>query len=129
MAYIKFYVSVETWITRHGDPDDEWDNDSTDGIVSIEQCSIVPNDVYNSLETSFDVTPGDIVWLVWAQYSTGDSFGSYGAQYELCAVFKNEIDANTEAERLQSCNDYSVPWNGYFETLDFIKVQPMKVES
>lgn len=129
MSFLKFDVSVETWVIRHGDPDDEWDNDSTDGIVEVTEYNLVKEDGYHVLETAFDVAPGDSVWLVWAQYSTGDSFGSYGAQYELCGVFNDEIEAGIEAERLESVDDYSVPWKGYFESLDFIKVQHMTVDA
>lgn len=128
MSYVKFEVSVDTWVTRQGDPEDEWDSDSTDGTVTVESAKLVADDAYNTLQASFDVKAGDVIWLVWAQYSTGDSFGSYGGRYELCSVFDNEIDALIEKERLQGVDDYSMPWIGYFESLDFIRAEAFTVQ-
>jgi hypothetical protein len=129
MPYLKFNVEVNTWLTREPDETDQWDNGSSDGQVTVTECRLATFDTYNALPVSFSVKRGDIVWLVWAQYSTGDSFGSYGGQYELCGAFASEADAGKEAARLTSVTDYSVPWNGYFESLDFIKVEPFEVQA
>jgi hypothetical protein len=127
MSYLKFEVSIETWVTREGAPDDQWDCDSTDGSVTVTACRVAQQDGYNVLQTSDTVAVGGKVWLVWAQYSTGDSFGSDGGHYELCGVFSNLVSAEAEVARLQSVDDYSVPWNGYFENLDFIKAEEFEV--
>lgn len=127
MAYLKFDVEVNNWVTHEADPEDRWDRDSTDGSVEVLRCHLSREDCYNALPAAFEVKVGDTAWLVWAQYSTGDSFGRDGGQYELCGVFGSEAAAKAEEERLQKVNDYSVPWNGYFENLDFIKVQSFEV--
>ncbi len=127
--YLKFSVHVHTWVTHEADSDDEWDRDSTDGVVTVTKCHLARKDGYNHLGIEFDVDVGDTIWLVWAQYSTGDSFGCDGGQYELCSVHKSKHEADAEIERLGKLNDYSVPWSGYFECLDFIKAQEMVVES
>lgn len=128
VKYLKFDVQVDTHVTRAADPDDKWDNDSTDGTVTVSSCTLIDADEYGSLPCSFPVKVGDTIYLVWAQYSTGDSFGSYGAQYELCAVFDNPSDAEKEKDRLENTSDYSVPWTGYFESLDSLNVESFVVQ-
>jgi hypothetical protein len=128
VKYLKFDVEVNTWVTRESDPDDQWDNDSTDGTVTVSACHLVERDEYKALPCSFPAKPGDTIYLVWAQYSTGDSFGSYGAQYELCAVFNNPDEAEKEKDRLENTSDYSVPWTGYFESLDSLNVESFVVQ-
>lgn len=128
MAYLEFDIEVYTWVTSEADPDDKWDRDSTDGDVTVTGCRLVREDGYNVLQASFDVHPGDPVWLVWAQYSTGDSFGRDGGQYELCSVFDSKVAAESEVKRLQAISDLSVPWTGYFEALDFIKAEEFEVK-
>ena len=127
MSYLKFDVAVNTWVTREGDPEDQWDRDSTDGSATVTACHLAHQDGYDVLQASDIVAVGDKVWLVWAQYSTGDSFGCDGGRYELCGVFSDSAAADAEVSRLQSVDDYSVPWNGYFENLDFIKAEEFEV--
>lgn len=129
MSYLDFDVDVQTWITREADPENSWSRDSTGGSVSIRSAKLVSRDGYGVLQTAFSVAPGDTVYLVWAQYSTGDSFGSDGGKYELCAVYDNAEDAATERERLEKVTDFSVPWTGYFEDLDFVRVEALTVEA
>jgi hypothetical protein len=128
MTHLKFEMDVDTWVTREGDPDDRWDRASTDGSVTAASCRLTQKDEYNSLPVDGEVNTGDKIWLVWAQYSTGDSFGSDGGQYELCKACKTEVEALAEVDRLQGITDYSVPWNGNFENLDFIKAEEMVVQ-
>lgn len=65
---------------------------------------------------------GQTVFLVWAKYSTGDSFGHDGGQYELLEVHTDANTAHLRAEHFSKVTDYSVPWTGYFEHLDYVTV-------
>ena len=128
MSYLKFDVDVDTYVTREADPDDEWSNDSTDGTVTVNSCTLVNEDGYNVLGTDFEVSKGQSIFLVWAQYGTGDSFGSYGGKYELCKICNNAEDARIEAERLENVTDYSFPWTGYFEWLNGVYYEEFEVK-
>ena len=71
----------------------------------------------------------DHVYVVYAKYSTGDTFGrcnNCGKVLEVCLNFEEAKGKIKEYENKDS-NDYSVPWNGYFECLDFIDAQLMHV--
>lgn len=129
MTWLKFDVDTTTWVTREGDSEDEWDRDSTDGSVEILSCKLSDIDAYDSLPIDFSATVGDEIWLVWAKYSTGDSFGTDGGKYELCSVFQDEQSARKEEKRLEEVTDYSVPWTGFFEDLDYVTVERMVIQS
>lgn len=126
--YLKVEIKVDSWITHHADPYDQWDRDSTDGNVTVTGCRLIENDEYQTLPCPQGIKRGDVVYVVWAQYSTADSFGSDGGQFELCGIFGTKEDAQNEKARLKDVTDYSVPWNGYFEHLDSLNVQALTVE-
>lgn len=121
-SYVKFEVKRNEWITRVKDPDDGWSHDSTDATVEIVQAALVNDDGYDILGIDKELNIGDICFLIWAQYSTGDSFGVYGGQYTLLEITTDRDDATARAKHYKEIKDYSVPWNGYFERLDFIEV-------
>lgn len=130
MTYIKFEVCQNTWSTGGRDPEDSWSRDSSDGEVSIKSAIKVPEDGYEVLAVEQDVAIGTVVYLVWAQYTTGDSFGSDGGQYELLEVHLNRDDAEkrrTYFENVTHDGTYGstgawLPWFGYFEHLDGVYV-------
>lgn len=103
----------------------------------------------NSDEHECDTKPGDVVYAVMVQYSTGDSFGhDNGARIECMDVFNNPEDA---VELAGICNNferdcekgmqhgvsrfsfdwkgknYHVGWTGYFESLDRVWVETLVV--
>lgn len=131
-TYIKFDVSVYRWSTGGYDPDDEWSRDSTDGVVSIIGATITSKDGYDTLGTDAELKKGDTIYLVWAQYSTGDTFGNDGGQYELLEVHTDKAVADARREMYENLGDNRsedvgqcvgyVPWLGYFESLDFVQV-------
>ena len=114
MKFIQIEVEKQTWETSTPDPEDEWDRASTDGSVQIVGAKLSENQSYNAIPVNDDFKKGDHIYLVWAQYSTGDSFGTDGGQYEICSIFKNSYEAIKEKERLA--------WTGCFESLNFVKV-------
>jgi hypothetical protein len=123
VSFVKFNVSVYTEVTCEADPEDEWSRASTSGSVTVNGATLVEKDGYDCLGVAADLKPGDTIWLVWAQYETGDSFGRDGGQYELLEVQPTYERAIERQKHYASVSDYSVPWNGYFESLDGIYVE------
>ena len=82
MSVIKFDVRVSTHNVGGLDPDDVWSRDSTEGSVDVVGARLEAKDGYDCLFTDKEVAPGATVWLVWAEYTTGDSFGSDGGNYD-----------------------------------------------
>lgn len=122
-SYIKFDVVENRWSTGGYDPEDSWSRDSTDGTVSILSAVKVKDYEYDTLCTENSIEVGDVVYLVWAQYSTGDSFGQDGGQYELLEICMSREAATERKKYYEGVTDFSVPWSGYFENLDFVEVQ------
>jgi len=121
--FIEFEVNQTSWVTHAADPEDRWDRDSTDGDVSIHSAKLVSEQSYDSLPAPDDVDTGSTIYLVWAKYGTGDSFGSDGGKYELLEMCLSQEEADKRAKYYENVRDYSVPWHGYFEWLDGVYIE------
>lgn len=96
-----------------------------------------------------DVNVGDIVYIVWAEYSTGDSFGNDGGVVEYIAAFVSETKAWNCQRYIQNTGNrshggrtkpyeieledgtkqvLSCPWHGYFEHLEDVHVTEIIIE-
>lgn len=111
----------------------EWSESYSNTFESIEKIEKYPD-----LCSVEDLKIGDTVYVVWAEWSTGDSFGNADRYYtEALAVFSNSTDAvnmknalmksdgkgyNFVASIGQIFETEYAPWDGYFERLDEIHV-------
>lgn len=137
MVYLKFEVDQHSWNIGGHDPDDEWSRDSYDGSVSVTGVQLSKVDGYDTLGSEYNYGVGDVCYLVWAQYSTGDTFGRNGGQYELLEVLPTREEAEDRKKFYENLTDLesenvgqaigSVPWLGYFESLDFVEVKALVV--
>jgi hypothetical protein len=126
-----------SYITVESDPDDEWSRDSTAADIYINGLHVVSNHNYRDITVSFDVEPGKMYWLVWADYGTGDSFGRDDNKVEFVDLFINEEMAQAAAKSVELNGKWIrqdgakgmmyVPWEGYFEHLNSINVQGVKI--
>lgn len=85
------------------------------------------------IETDRDFQIGQKLFLVVAVWSTGDSFANhYGDRMEIFAVY-DDIHLAVEAEKLLSETTIPLilpegfevrylPWRGYFESLDYVRI-------
>jgi len=126
-TYIKFDVQVETYSIGGYDPEDSWSRDSTEGSCYVTGATIVEKDGYDTLGVEEEISQGDTIYLVWAEYTTGDSFGRDGGNYELLEVFTDKQTACDRVTHWENITGYSVPWNGYFECLDGVNVTTLEV--
>lgn len=125
----------------------DWFEHYSNDVKGIELLS--DEKKYHDLVVDYDLKEGDIVYLVYGTYSTGDSFGSCNGCIEFVDVFKTEQkawdcrnalvkeqkdkDGNTvwSVEYLTESDKtlkFHVPWFGYFEHLDDVYVVELIVE-
>lgn len=143
-------VLIDKYYNNRGgyDPDDSWSRDSGHydntfcGAYSMKSPAALAESIKSGyiedpdVVVGADVNVGDAVYIVWAEYGTGDSFGHDGGNVEFIAGFIDENNANECADMLRRVEDYSYtltledgsthdmhcPWVGYFESLERINV-------
>ena len=136
MAYNVEIVDDEyTEVTRHADPDEQWDADDTDTSHCVRGFKV--SDRYYDLSVGFEPEYGKTYFLLYATYSTGDSFSNHGGRIEFVDLYEDENVAWENHRRLdrhgegysakllhESGEEYmfSVPWVGYFESLENLEV-------
>lgn len=130
-------------ITHHRDPKDDWDRDNTAGDINIHGIILVGENDYQDLTVPFDIDINKSYILLWADYSTGDSFGHDDNQVEFIDLFET-MDRAIAARKafLENNGDsYSckyiredgteisvhVPWSGYFEHLNDLRLEVVHV--
>ena len=123
------------YVTRKAYPEDDWDRGDTAAHISIHSIEVA--DRYHDIDVPFDVEPEVVYYLVWANYNTGDSFGHDDNRVEFIDLFKTEKLAEECADIARASGGYnyiftrengrrctqSIPWNGYFESLNDINVE------
>lgn len=142
-------IDVETshWVSNPANPNDEWDRDDTDGrIDGVAAYYVTEGDStgYRGMgwgDHTYDVDaqPGDVVHVVIAEYSTGDTFGRSGGQVSVMDVFTENHDAvelwkflskvKDEFSVKHNGQDYYIPWNGYFESLEDLDIRTLVVQN
>lgn len=130
--------------------DDEWGSWEEFWVNSFGGVSLDKSLFYYPEEVpiDFNVSKGDVVYVVWAEYSSGDSFGYGEGKYvDIIHIFKSKDLArdayqsllNTSVKehdkdwyeswivRFKSDSGeeiiYHRPWLGYFDSLDEIHVE------
>jgi hypothetical protein len=122
MSFIRIDINSTYECLGGYDENDSWSRDSSSGDAEVVGVSVADKRAYDVWETKEEITNGDTVYIVLAVYGTGDSFGSDGGQSEVFLVTKDEQKAKDKIKYLEGVTDYSVPWNGYFEWLQEIKL-------
>lgn len=135
--------------TRAPATDDQWDRGDTRTSWQINEIHL---DERGDILADFPIEEGDSVHLVYAVYSTGDSFGrSESGCMEFFTVHRDlaRAEANAEILRAQNSDRVSfggtfvmeaalttdaglllvtrVPWLGYFESLEEVCVETFVV--
>lgn len=149
--YINLKVRQITEVTRERNPDDQWDADDTQTSWYPEAVLLTDCDSEHAMPADFDVQVGDMVHVVYAVYSSGDSFCSLeGCNLEILSVHKNEDIARSNAKLAREAKEgvgkdweenwnitldtdsgvklkFHCPWFDYFESLDYVEVYSGKV--
>jgi hypothetical protein len=152
---MKFWYrfNSDSYETSTPDPDDKWDRASTSRTWDPPARVYLRDPAfYESDEIDADLTPGQVIFLVWVQYSTGDSFGhDSGAGQEVIGWYLNHADAYRAKDAIdngpkkysfeEGGNTVMVPtfdgqgmrpqncssWVGYFESIDHVSIETVMV--
>lgn len=136
---IYFKTYGEHWTTRERDPEDSWDNGSTSGFEWCISAHLTnpgyPFDNWTPEEHYWYIGPydtdfsaGEIIYVVEANYGTGNTFGSSGGYLEIVSVFRNEWMAKMVSNDIDRYIEGYAPWIGYFEWLQDICVKELTLE-
>ena len=134
-------------VTDEADPNDEWSCDSTDCHHDVGSLREVKD------RGDFIFTPNKIqdeYFLVYATYSTGDTFHSEGGCFQPIAIYSDYQSAEKTKSRLEDWTkekkdeseyntiiqledgsggfkdfQFHVPWIGYFEHLEEIEIKKL----
>lgn len=103
----------------------------------------ISSENWETINIDYDPNKYKKLYLVYATYSTGDSFGHQaGAEIEFFDLYPDEEMANEAKKQIQfrsdeeqlcyvSSNGTGVkignPWNGHFESLDYINIEEFDV--
>lgn len=151
----KLYIDHTSYTmeTSIPDPDDSWDRANTLTEHSVDGIRLDSNYGYgNYCYYPGEVKKGDKIYLLYAVWSTGDSFGhDVGYSIDFISVHKNIDIANSNANVLENIEEdinsswetkwngklmldngdeykYHIGWLGYFESLDYIRVKEFIVK-
>ena len=139
--YFGYCIKVESYCSVN-EPDGEdnwaedWQHDIADFITKVNYGQ-VPDIV-----TSYELEANDTVYLVYAKWSTGDSFGrASGGSFEPIAIFKEEEEAKKFSEALEKADSEkpfhykandgqefyckNLWWSGFFSSLDTVDYTPV----
>lgn len=121
-----------------------WEASYTNSVKSVQLETKYPD-----IASSHEFQPNEVAFLVWVEYSTGDSFGrAHCGSVESIGLFKDEAVANELVAKLNAKHELSdedkhkfkhttsdgqtfeytwVPWSGYFETLEGVYCEPVVI--
>lgn len=143
----KLYIKTSSYvdIVKEANQDDEWDRDDTQRTHYVDQVSLDPVG-YEYCYIPGSIKKGDTVYLVYAVWSTGDSFhraeGEYidfiSAHRTYDAASRNENILDTDRAEGEGSTfklflddgtefSYCASWFGYFESLDYVTVREFTV--
>ncbi len=140
MKYLELLRTSHSVDTSEADPNDSWDRPNTYTTHRVEGLRLCDKDGYGCLPVDDDIKSGDTLWVLYAIYSTGDSFGhDEGGQFEWLSWHRTEelaqknlsaIEAGASSLTLDNGKrqDFYRGWDGYFESLDSLEVKPLIVE-
>lgn len=144
MAFYK--VDLEEYMYQSESSDELYGDWSSSSSWELRKVTKVHKNTYGDVSCMFDFAPGDTAFLVWVEYSTGNSFGyAYRGSSESVALFKDYPTAKRLADLIESdgSKDWSysevykspdgqeftiyTPWLGYFESLEEVHVDEVVI--
>lgn len=145
------YLKVENDVTGDSwSEDKEWGSWEENNCNSIQGIKLVKENEFYDVVTDFEVKKGDTVYLVYAEYGSGNSFGNSSGNISYVGVYKKKIKAERAVKEIKrsreaydNSGDYEAKfktesgkvikdgfpsWCGYFERLESARIEELKVE-
>lgn len=130
-------VRILGYVTCEGDPESRWDRDDTAADIYVDGVRPVGSDDYYDVTLPSPMDESKRLYLLWADYDTGDSFGRDCNRFEAIDLFQSYERAQEASNALNAGESYSVdyarddgsiitycrPWVGYFENLNALHVE------
>ena len=131
-----YKVEINSICTESYRSEEEWDSWSSQYSNYFED--VTKTDTYPDITSSLDIKEGEMCFVVWAEWSSGDSFGTaHDGNAEALAIFTDVKSAKEFQEKVLNSEEYSVkfttpdgqvhnvrcPWTGYFEELTEIHIE------
>ena len=138
---MRVYISEESFTENSEYSEERYGSWSRDDHYSI-TCASATKKLF-STEFELDVSVGDVVFVVYVVYSSGDSFGTSTGNGDIVCVYKDAEKAVECMRTVEKCqNSYSItllnnddepftygnPAAGYFESLTSCEIQTLVVE-
>lgn len=130
VRYARLQFEGCTHETRAPDPKDKWDSGETSTHWGIPSHFTVGRKAgFYAEPLTFDPLPGQVYFMVYAIWSTGDSFGHYAnSNCECFGIYqtnKEAEDRKAELSKPKIDGKYESyrPWHGYFESLDSLEIK------
>ena len=119
-----------------------WNKESTNTVQRL----VKKTDQYPDIVSTLDIPSGTNALVVWVQWTSGDSFGRHkGGCTEAIGIFTDMLSAEQLRAHIENKNWYKdhelnfttddgqtfecgfVGWSGYFDSLDFARIDVVTV--
>ena len=136
-----YKVEINSICTESYRSEEEWGSWSSQYSNYFED--VTKTDTYPDITSSLDIKEGELCFVVWAEWSSGDSFGTaYDGNTEALAIFTDVQSVKEFKEKVLNNGEYSIkfttsdgqihdvrcPWTGYFETLTGIHIEQTTIK-
>ena len=119
-VYLHLEASGYTEVTREADPDDEWGANDTATTWYVNGITLSDDDGQHALPADFPVEVGDRVYVVYAVYSTGDTFHRAEGEYlEVISFHKTETLAAQNSSVLSGRRDRGSAGNDFKMVVEY----------
>lgn len=139
MSFFKVMVDINEYQTREPNHDDQWDNGDTAADISINGVEFAEHYFDVALPQEYEASKP--LYLLYANYDTGDSFGRQCNKFEAVDIFQDRARAEAAQRALTNSQEgnasyvrddgttiqYSCPWHGYFECLNYLEVEDVAI--
>ena len=131
-----YKVNIDQFCEDSYRSDEEWGSWSSSNSNYFE--SVTKTERYPDITSTLDIKEGELCFVVWAEWSSGDSFGTaHNGNTEALAIFKDPESAKAFQKEAENATEYVkdfvtpdgqvhniyCPWTGYFESLTEIHIE------
>lgn len=137
MSYFEIKINSNTGDNYNDDNYDEYSRADTYTSFTIE--GVIFSKKYFDVTLAQEFDPSKPLYLIYASYDTGDSFGCDYGRFEGIDIFQDLEKAKNAVEELEDDKKheytrengkvikYSKVWDGYFENLNYIEIIEVEV--